>query len=167
MLQVLLIFGALYGYRAPLAQKIHPDCYKDEYVRAWVFFTDKGVHTEQYADVLESVIQKMPTAAYERRAKRNGVFDYADFPLYRDYIHEVEAHGGMLIHESKWLNAASFWVAQEDLDNIAALASVHKITPVAKFRQPQDIEAVALDSLLFGLCYRQLDMFNTIPLHEE
>ncbi len=167
MLQVLLIFGALYGYRAPLAQKIHPDCRMYEYVRAWVYFTDKGVHTEQYTDVLESVIENMPTAAYERRAKRNGVFDYADFPLQRDYIREVEARGGMLIHESKWLNAASFWVAQEDLDDIAALAFVHKITPVARFKQPQDIEAVALDSLLFGLSYRQLNMFNIIPLHED
>lgn len=167
MLQVLLIFGALYGYRAPLAQKIHPNCYMDEYVRAWVYFTDKGVHTEQYNDILESVIENMPTTAYERRARRHGVFDYADFPLHRDYIREVEARGGMFIHESKWLNAASFWVMQENLDDIAALAFVHKITPVARFKQPQDIEAVALDSLLFGLSYRQLNMFNIIPLHED
>jgi hypothetical protein len=167
MLQVLLIFGALYGYRAPLTEKIHQDCHKDECVRIWVYFTDKGVTTDQYADVLESVIEHMPSAAYERRAKRNGAFDYADIPLYRDYIHEVEARGGMLIHESKWLNAASFWAMQEDLDDIAACAFVYKITPVAKFKQPQDVDAVALDSLLFGLCYRQLDMFNIIPLHEE
>lgn len=167
MLQVLLIFGALYGYRAPLAQKIHPDCYSDENVRVWIHFTDKGVHTDQYSEVLQSVLQSMNTVAHERRISRGGVFDIADVPLQQDYIHEVEARGGMLIHKSRWLNAASFWVQQDDLEEIAALDFVYKITPVALFRQPQDTEAVLLDSLFFGLSYRQLDMFNVVPLHEE
>lgn len=177
MLQIILIFcsayagslqrNEMYGYRVPLEKKVAQNCYSDRYVRAWVYFTDKGVLVEDYNEVLQTVTEHMDKTAYERRLRRGGVIDYADIPLERDYIDEVEAWGGSLIRESKWLNAASFWIAQEDLDNIANLDFVHKITRVALYENPDDFESVLLDTALFGLTYKQLNMFNIDELHNQ
>ncbi len=159
--------GVMYGYRTPLASKVDPSCYVDTYVRAWIYFTDKGVPAESYGKVLQTVITNMEKASYQRRLLRGGVVDYADVPLDRDYIGEVEARGGILIRESKWLNAASFFIHREDLDNIAQLDFVYKITPVAAFKNPEDFESVVLDTTLFGLSYQQLNMFNIDELHGQ
>ncbi len=177
MLQILFIFcamypaplqnGRMYGYRIPLENKIDPNCYTDKHIRAWVYFTDKGVDVDNYSKVLESVIKRMDKASYERRLLRGGSIDYADIPLCRDYIHEIEAQGGFLIRESKWLNAASFWIAQKDLEKIARLDFVHRITRVASFKSSNDTEIALLDSSLFGLSYQQLSMFNIDKLHSH
>jgi len=177
MLQVILIFcstyagplqkGEMYGYRLPLENKVDQNCYVDEHVRAWVYFTDKGVPIESYDKVLQTLIKKMEKASYERRLLRGGIIDYADIPLKRDYIYEVEARGGLLIRESKWLNAASFWIAREDLNSIANLDFVHKMTRVASFENADDFESVLLDTSLFGLTYKQLNMFTIDELHDQ
>jgi len=177
MLQIILIFcsayagslqrNEMYGYRVPLENKVDQNCYIDRYVRSWVYFTDKGVSVENYNKVLQTLIKNMEKASYERRLLRGGVIDYADIPIQRDYIYEVEVRGGLLIRESKWLNAASFWIAREDLDNIANLDFVHKITKVASFENPEDFESVLIDTSLFGLTYKQLNMFNIDELHDQ
>ncbi len=159
--------GVMYGYRAPLESKVHPSCYIDKYVRAWIYFTDKGVPAQSYNKVLQTVINNMKKASYHRRLLRGGVTDYADIPLYKDYIGEVEARGGILIRESKWLNAASFFITREDIDDIAQLDFVYKITRVASFKNPNDFESVVLDTSLFGLSYQQLNMFNIDELHGQ
>jgi len=156
----------MYGYRAPLLNKVDARCYENDYVRAWVYFTDKGVSTNNYDKVIQSVKRRMGKSSYDRRLKRGGTIDHADVPLKRDYINEVEARGGLLIRESKWINAASFWISKEDLDKIAELDFVQKITTVASFMSPNDTEAAFLDSTIFGLTYNQLSMFNIDSLHD-
>ncbi len=177
MIQILFIFcvlypaplnkGRMYGHRTPLENKIDPRCYVDDHVRAWVYFTDKGVNTDDYDKVLQVVRKKMGRLAYERRLKRGGTIDFNDIPLHKDYISGVENRGGLLITESKWLNAASFWIAQEDLNDIAHLDFVYKITKVASFKGPQDTETALLDTAHFGLTYDQLHMFNIDSLHSQ
>ncbi|GAI97986.1 unnamed protein product, partial [marine sediment metagenome] len=121
----------MYGYRAPLPGKVAPECYQDNHVRAWIFFTDKGFGQDNYARILETVSNNMERSAYERRLRKGSIIDYGDVPLNRDYISEVEALGGLLIEESKWLNAASFWIFKQDIDRIASLDFVYKINKVA------------------------------------
>ncbi|KPJ70590.1 hypothetical protein AMJ52_09705, partial [candidate division TA06 bacterium DG_78] len=146
--------GGMYGYRAPLSHKVDPRCYEESVVRAWVYFTDKGITTDTYSKTLDAVRSSMSSASRERRALRKGVIDYADIPLNRDYVDEVEAHGGLLIEQSKWLNAASFWITREDLDAIASLDFIFKITPVASFRGPGETEIVLQDTTVFGISYQ-------------
>lgn len=178
MLQILLILCTLssaspqqnvfYGYRAPLAEKVDPRCYTEDHVRAWVYFTDKGIRSEEYDKALNAVRARMDRLSLERRIVRGGTIDFADVPLYQDYIEEVESYGGLLITESKWLNAASFWIAQEHLDQIAQLPFVHKITQVALYRSSgqQETEAAVIDSAVFGLSYQQSQMFKIDRLHD-
>lgn len=177
MIQILFIFctmyptplpnSGMYNYRAPLLNKVDPRCFENNYVRAWVYFTDKGVNIDNYAKVLQAVKKKMGKSSYERRVTRGGTIDYADVPLNEYYLNEVEAQGGLLIRESKWLNAASFWIIREDLDKIAGLNFVHKITKVASYKGPNDTEIALLDSTISGLSYQQLSMFNINKLHEQ
>ena len=177
MIQLLCIFwtifpaqlqkSGMYGFRAPLLNKVDARCYENDYVRAWVYFTDKGVGVNNYDKVLQSVKKRMGKSSYERRLTRGGTIDHADIPLKEDYINEVEARGGLLIKESKWLNAASFWIAKEDLDKIAEVDFVQKITTVASFMSPNDTETAFLDSIIFGLTYKQLSMFNIDSLHNN
>lgn len=166
MLFILFMLGVMYDYRAPLENKVDPRCYLDDYTKVWVYFTDKGVSAEEYADALNAAEKQMTDAARRRRALRGGITDYKDIPLADSYIEEVESHGALLVTESKWLNAASFIVARDDISQIADLEFVHKITEVAPFRAPQEPEAVLQDTTLYGLTYRQSQMFGIDRVHD-
>ncbi|MGB3341787.1 MAG: S8 family serine peptidase [bacterium] len=157
----------IYGYRAPLINKVALECYESDHVRAWVYFTDKGISNDDYARVLQMVSSNMDKSAYNRRVRKGGTIDHGDIPLDRDYIKEVEALGGLLISESKWLNAASFWLFEQDIDRIAGLDFVYKIDKVASFQGTKETEAALLDSLVFGISYNQLNMFNIDELHNQ
>ncbi|MDH4210685.1 MAG: S8 family serine peptidase [candidate division WOR-3 bacterium] len=166
MLTFLLLVGVMYDYQAPLQNKVDPRCYTDAHVRAWVYFTDKNITVEDYDAAIRVVRTQLTDAARQRRALRRGVTDYADIPVYEDYIAEVEANGGLLITCSKWLNAASFLIAIEDIDQIAQLDFVHKITRVAPFRAPLEAEATVQDTAIYGLTYRQSQMFGIERIHD-
>jgi len=168
MFHVFFIICALHGYRAPLDIKVDPRCYDHEHVRAWVYFTDKGVHTEDIQASLLYAHNALSKETIERRLLRGTtLIDYSDIPLYDDYILAVEALGGFLIRRSKWLNAASFWIARDDIDIIASLNFIYRVSVVAGYHGPQDIEEQLIDSLIFGLAYNQIRMFNVDSLHEQ
>jgi hypothetical protein len=166
MLIILLLAGVMYDYRAPLQKKVDPRCYADAYVRAWVHFTDKNVSADEYDDAIRVVRNQFTDATRQRRSLRQGVTDYADIPVYEDYIAEVEACGGLLMMRSKWLNAASFLIAAEDIERIARLDFVYKITKVAPFRAPLEVETTVQDTAIYGLTYRQSQMFGIDRVHE-
>ncbi len=166
MLTIILLAGVLYDYRAPLDNKVDPRCYKDEYVKAWVYFTDKNVTTDRYDDAVRAAASRLSKAAADRRAIRNGVVNHADIPVCRAYIDAVEANGGILMKESKWLNAASFLIARSDIDRIAKLDFVYKITKVAAFEAPAAAEITAQDTALYGLTLFQSQMFGIDRVHD-
>lgn len=160
--------SSMYAYRAPLPDKIDHRCYEAEAVRAWVYFTDKGITVDKYEDALRAVTETMDRAVLIRRQQRGGVIDIADIPLYDHYLDEVKAQGGLLLQTSKWLNAASFWIARQDLERIAEFDFVQKIVKVATFESPYDYEAEIMhDTTLYGYSYKQLRMFNIDSLHER
>jgi len=162
----LLILGVMYDYRAPLENKVDPRCYVGDYTKVWVYFTDKGVRVEEFEDALQAVKEQMTPAARRRRALRKGTTDYGDLPLHQDYVSEIEARGALFIKRSKWLNAASFVIARDDIDQIAGLDFVYKITKVALFSAPRETEAAVEDTAIYGLTYRQSQMFGIDRVHE-
>jgi len=164
---ILFIFCFFYNYRAPLVDKVNPRCYEKEHIRAWVYFTDKGIKIDEYSKAIQAVKTKMDMMSLRRRTLRKGIIDYGDIPINEDYIGEVEAIGGLLIKKSKWLNAASFWISREELNKIADLNFVYKITPVAYYRGPTETEVAIQDTAIYGFSYRQLKMFNINKLHEK
>jgi len=163
---VLLVLGVMYDYRTPIENKVDPRCYLDDYTKVWVYFTDKGVSVEEFEDALQAVEKQMTPAARRRRALRRGITDYGDLPLYDEYVSEIETRGAFLMKRSKWLNAASFIVARDEMDQIAQLDFVYKITRVAPFRAPRETEATVEDTAIYGLTYRQSQMFGIDRVHD-
>ena len=162
MLNVLLIFCSvqMYGYRVPFTNKIDPRCYEQDNIRAWIYFTDKGVRIDEYSRAIKAVQDRLNKESLKRRLARKGIIDYADIPVSGDYIGEIEARGGFLIRKSKWLNAASFMIARRDLENIAQLPFVQKVVPVAQYTGSAETETAVQDTAIFGFAYRQFRMFN-------
>lgn len=169
MLIFLLFSTLLYNYRAPLVDKVDPRCLKQETIRVWVFFTDKAVSSDAYPSALSAVRAQLTPAARRRRELRGKPVDYADLPVVDDYVAKVEAVGGILIRTSRWLNAASFFLRREDLPAVADLPFVFRVTPVAAYAPSLSMETSvqAQDTLVYGLSYRQLKMFNIDKLHER
>jgi len=165
----ILILSAMYGYRTPAVDKVDSRCYDKPYAKVWVYFTDKGIPYENYAAALKTVTKSLSRAALNRRLNRGAVIDFADLPVNRDYIAEIEARGGVLVRESKWLNAASFWIRREDLPKIAGVADVYRISLVAGFGSSRTLEtsAAVQDTMVYGMAYHQLKMFNIDKLHEK
>ncbi len=165
MLTILIIISSLYNYRAPLVEKVDPRCYEKEYVRAWVFFTDKGITTDQLGRALTLARNSLNKNTLNRRILRNGTIDYADLPVREDYISTIENLGATLLHRSRWLNGASFIINRDLLEKIARLDFVYKIMSVAGYKDIQEAEA-ALQDTDGVYTAQQLKMFSIDSLHK-
>lgn len=164
MIEFLIIIGSLSNLCGMSDNKIDPRCLKNDFVRAWVFFTDKGVSIDDYHNLLNHVRNNLHINSLIRRNLRNGIIDFGDIPIKEEYIEEIKNTGGILLHRSKWLNAASFIFAREMLEKVAGLEFVHKIVPVAKFNKIQEKEIVFQDTNEVPTT-RQLQMFKIDSLH--
>ena len=146
-------------------------------VKIWVFFNDKGVLEKTAYDRAAAEI-KFSDHARTRRARVGieGVI-FADLPVFRDYIDRVTALGAKHRRSSRWLNAASFEIAPDLIERVAALPCVHEIRPVASFRSPDrdDIEAatavpekspVDIAALEYGSSLTQVEMINIPAVHD-
>ncbi|MEO0123129.1 MAG: S8 family serine peptidase [candidate division WOR-3 bacterium] len=165
MIQILIIFCNLYNYRPPIGDKIDPKCFEKEFVRAWVFFTDKGVTVSNYNNVLLNAKKYLNPASLLRRNLRNGIFDFGDIPIKEEYIEEIQNSGGILLYRSKWLNAASFILTRDNLTSIASYDFVYRITPVAQYNKIIETE-ITLQDTTGALTNKQLQMFKIDSLHK-
>ncbi len=165
MFETILIIGSLYfNYRAPLENKIDPRCFDEEYVRVWVYFTDKGIETNDINKALSITTKNLSPNSIARRKLRNGTVDFADIPVKEDYLEAIQQMGAFLLHRSKWLNAASFLIHRENLENIARFDFVYKIVRVAQSSRVGDLEKIVQDSS--GIyTNHQLQMFKIDSLH--
>ncbi|MEO0004911.1 MAG: S8 family peptidase [candidate division WOR-3 bacterium] len=101
--------------------------------KVWVFFTDKGIYTqEQYQAAVAQLEQSATAVQWQRRQNEqiNG-YDFDDLPVREDYVRQIEAMGARLRTVSNWLNAASFDMPPEMVPRVYWLPFVYSITPVA------------------------------------
>ncbi|MBD3404462.1 S8 family serine peptidase [candidate division GN15 bacterium] len=154
-----------------------------ETVKVWVYFTDKGIFDQaQFAAAAQTVT--LSEKVRERRAKvgMDQVL-FVDLPVVKSYVSGIEDAGAKLRRVSKYLNAASYEIAFEDLDRIAALPYVAQVRPLAVFTRDlpeapsgtdsfntpgggEDVTPGA-DGLNYGSSFDQLDQINVIPVHEK
>lgn len=164
---VWLIAGLLAGSGAPVDAKIDARCYRDSVVHAWVYFQDKGVSPADRPQAIERARRGMSRSVVARRSLRGGVFDEADLPVTESYVDAVRSRGGVVLHRSRWLNAASFLLPRETLVEIAAFGFVREIVPVARHNAVEEVNTTVADSLAYGLTFRQSRMFGIERLHDE
>jgi len=177
-----LIDGPVVLEKAPEALTANARSYlsqKDnETARVWVFFTDKGVFTKEQFDVRASAV-RLSKKVLKRRAKvgKDRVL-FVDLPVVKDYIDVITNYGAKFRRSSRWLNAASFDVPMDKLDEIATLSFVRQIKPVADFKrepepanpiriEPLDQQSLSPDALNYGNSFNQLTQINVPAVHEK
>ncbi len=144
-----------------------------EKVKVWVYFTDKGVFDQEgYSRALKTTENLFTQKSLQRRAKvsKGGLTSLGDLPVNRPYVENIRALGARLRQVSRWLNAASFEVSIDKLDQISLLPFVKSIKPVLTYiRQPlpeePQPEFKPMESLDYGLSYDQLQQINVPAVH--
>ncbi len=151
---------------------------KTEKVKIWVFFTDKGIYSKSDFDRASLYID-LNEHAIIRRAKAGIdeiVFD--DLPVRQEYVDIIKELGGDHRRSSKWLNAASFEISADLIDEIAALDFVYNIRPLGRYKRismPEDgpesifpgFEKLPADVLNYGPSYDQISQINVHLMHES
>lgn len=149
-----------------------------EKLRIWLFFTDKGLFgSEDFERAANSTILSEKQL---KRRKKAGLEDivFADLPVYHNYIEQVKRLGARHRRSSKWLNAASFEVSIETLDQIMQLPFVSSIEPIAIYkRTPVKVEEIkprkyflqaqSADAMNYGNSAFQLKQINVIAVHQR
>jgi subtilisin family serine protease len=140
----------------------------------WVFFADKGVKSS--AEFSAAAEQVRLTERSRNRRIRTGVASVtiADLPVVPAYIQRVEALGGKVRRQSRWLNAASFELPYGSLETVGQLPFVVRVTPVAGFaraesdpvdtRKPPSQESAA-GGLSYGPSISQNLQINAAAAH--
>ncbi|MGC9315558.1 MAG: S8 family serine peptidase, partial [bacterium] len=139
-----------------------------EEIKVWVFFEDKGVSRGTEGAVAREYLSERAIA---RRAEAGISFDERDIPVEASYISRVEAEGGTLIRQSRWLNGASFVIRARHIGRIAELDFVREIRPVARLVRPipEPRERPFPDGgpdEFYGSTRGQLDMIGATDLHD-
>ncbi|MFQ5495292.1 MAG: S8 family serine peptidase, partial [Phycisphaerae bacterium] len=151
-------------------------------VKAWVFFTDKGVASpEEYNRAIQETAAACHPRMLRRRALRRsrpGLLDRQDLPVVPRYVRAVEAGGARVHVVSRWLNGVSVRADQRQLAAIARLAFVRSIEPVRRARRVEPIavppasrggqgSTTGSKGGFYGLSVDQLTQINLIAVHNQ
>jgi serine protease AprX len=163
--------------------KIHPALERllDESegrVKAWVFFTDKGIDSPQeLAAATEALAAGYSPRAVRRRGLRRtlpGLFDEHDLPVVPAYVDAVAATGARVHVTSRWANAVSVLASRQQVAAVARLPFVGKLQPVCRSRRIEPIVGGRFDGSakdtrdgrsLYGYAEAQLTQINLIAVH--
>lgn len=147
--------------------------------KVWVFFTDKGLDSRGgFQSAAASV--NLTDRTRNRRAKVGMVEPvFADIPVSTNYLASVEATGATLRRVSRYLNAVSVEIPHNQIDQLASLPFVRKITPVARYTRENVSEELAPptkseigsvlspDALNYGNAATQLAQITVPQMHNK
>jgi serine protease AprX len=148
----------------------------------WIFFTDKGPSTLSISQIQKGSIESkiaeshLDKHALVRRAKTlsaDNLTGTADLPIYEPYIRSIQQKGGTLARQSRWINAASFYLSSTLKNEIVKFPFVQKVQSVIIFRgksiqqKYSDDQSTIMNqqSLDYGRSAAQLYAINALPLH--
>lgn len=142
----------------------------------WVYFRDKGLGTIGIHSLhKESQLYSMAKAfvsdrALQRRAKvlpGENLIDVSDLPVYQPYVDEL-AKRGILPHiSSRWLNALSAYLTQEQVGSIASLPFVKDVTPVVVFHRDKEPVVENVRQRSVGSTVQKVEMLDYGPSLEQ
>jgi hypothetical protein len=145
----------------------------DEKVKVWVYFTDKGIFDQESYEKAKSRNQNLfPVKSLQRRAKvlKSELISFLDLPVHQLYVENIKSLGAKLRQPSRWLNAVSFEVSGEMIEQISLLSFVKSIKPVLTYvREPIKEEVLPqlkpLVPINYGPSYDQLQQINVPAVH--
>lgn len=155
-----------------------PSLWAQSTKKYWVYFTDKGKSShlpKTSADIVDKVKDFVGARALARRAKvlsPSQLVDESDLPVAEEYLVAVENAGGILQQKSRWLNAASFFLNEEQRSRVAQFPFVRTIAPVVvvkgRTERQFSIDKSDRDSPKggdYGASRQQLEMIGVPALH--
>ncbi len=178
VLLMLFVFTATSAqFLAPIAQRLESklqNISKDEKIKIWVYFNDKGSIEKHIPDTLIS------ERALRRRSKvlpQNKLVDDNDLPVFKNYVDAVSEKISQMRYSSKWLNAVSGFATKAEIESIRQFPFIKEIEIVGSYgiKKPEPVEEVfetpllktLADSLNYGTARKQVDQINVIPLHNR
>jgi subtilisin family serine protease len=155
--------------------KIHPSLDTrlnlGDTTKVWVYFADKGPNVAARLEATAEVLDDRTLTRRRLRRSAPGLVDHRDLAVAETYLDAVTSTGAAIHVTSRWLNAVSAYVNEEQVNALAALPFVARIEPV---RGGSRIGPVRLDRLssppgrgLYGHAEVQLSQINLIALHGE
>lgn len=143
--------SAIELYSPPESAKISPKLSswlstKDpgDEVKIWVFFTDKGVFTqEDYRRALRDVERALTDRARRRRLRTTAggdVVDFYDLPVHKPYVEKTKELGAKVMTVSKWLNGISLRAPVDLIPQIESLPFVREIRKVVAYRKKRALK---------------------------
>lgn len=157
-------------------QRLISDLPEKSQTPVWVFFTDKGIFSNDiYNEELLRAEALMTEASRARRAVARGVdnmVDFLDLPVNSRYVDDIAASGAKIRHILRWFNAVTVDASPSQIEAISSLDFVRFIKKVAtsKTNLPDGISPIPPDmtmvSLDYGPSYGQLNQINVIVAHE-
>ncbi len=155
--------------------KIHPSLDArlnlGDTTKVWVYFADKGPDVAARLEAMADACDDKTLARRRLRRSVPGLVDERDVAVANDYIDAVSNTGAAIHVSSRWLNAVSAYVNEEQVNALAALPFVTRIEPVRGGRRIGLVETNRLSSpagrSIYGYAELQLSQINLIALHGE
>ena len=161
-----------------LQNRISASANKDDHVKAWIYFQDKGEATQKsLTRSLNKVLQSLDEHCFWRRRKvrsEKNLVDSQDLPLFPPYIQKVKPLVKRVRTTSRWLNALSADVAISRIPSLTRIKGVQMIDLVLSFQRGDRIfvpetrltqEEKNLIHHDYGPSFLQVDQINVPPLH--
>lgn len=148
----------------------------DEENLIWIFFKDKGLHTDALLSNPNSFLTGESISRRLMRVKDRKQFDETDLPVYQEYLQQLKNSGLIVKQKSKWFNAVSCYADKFQIQRAAENDFVKKIDLVVKYKKspevadytpddPFQLEENNLDSIRYGPSQNQSTIINVPPVH--
>jgi hypothetical protein len=180
-LLIILMFGAFTAkaQQSKMSQNLLSRIQKQKNAQSkvWIYFTDKGNGLDEKS---KNVFESLPENSKKRRAKtmknNKSLVLYYDLPVEQQYINSISGFSDKIMVISRWLNAVSAYVPNENIEKIAALPYVQKIdlvktgkrknTPVEDSKLDFQFNKSSKYTLNYGQSLTQNEQINVPAVHD-
>ncbi len=151
-----------------------------EKTKYWIFLTDKHDLLGKSTQVEEGHLSNkaLTRRALRGEARFESMFALQDAPISNIYEEDLQERGLTIEQRSRWLNAVTARLTEEELEQVTHLPYVRSLRPVARLSptvlEPTPISPVIPErissncpSSVYGRSCSQLDIVNAIPAIEE
>jgi len=149
----------------------------------WVFFKDKGslvTDRDAWRQASENITERAKRRRAKQRPSQPGdqpsdwfLIEEGDLPLFQPYIDSIVHRGGILHRQSRWLNAASFYLTPQQKRIVENFTFVNNLQPVRTFYRRDGYSAshtfrarTEADTIAYGQSFAQNEMINAIRAHQ-
>lgn len=142
----------------------------------WIYFKDKGdVSFSKHGIPSAESIGISERAIHRREKMKRQVLEEDDLPVAPFYLDQLRRSGISIIHTSRWFNAATAYLTDNQITTLSSFSFIKNIEPVRTF-QRRDLPSVTStffknsaprvgDRYSYGPSFTQMDMMKAIDVH--